>query len=68
MSLNQDKTYGYSLNIDFENAGLSIYKNWAKWPQVDYSENTKQIFLPETEIIKIAENFIKQYNIDVSTY
>lgn len=68
ITLNQDKNYGYSLNIDFENGNLNIYKNWAKWPQIDYNENQKQIFLPETEVIQIAKNFIKEYNIDVSTY
>lgn len=68
MTLNQDKPYGYSLNIDFDNWGFSMYKNWAKWPQVDYSENTKQVFLEENEIIKIAQNFLKEYNIDLSEY
>lgn len=68
ISLNQDKPYGYSLNIDFDNWGFSIYKNWAKWPQVDYSENTKQIFLNEDEVIQIAQNFLKEYNIDISSY
>ncbi len=68
LTLNQDKDFWYSFNIDFENSNLNISKNWTKWPQIDYSENTKQVFLNEDEIIKIAWDFLKNYNIDLSSY
>ena len=71
ISINEDNEYWYLINIDFENNNLSIYKNWAKWPQVDYSvnnTNNNENLLKEDEIIKIAQDFLKTHNIDLSNY
>lgn len=67
ISLNQDKEYGYSINIDFSNGYLNIYKNWDKWPQAT-DESKKTVLLSDSEILKITNDFLKDYNIDVSKY
>lgn len=66
LSVSEDRKYWYTINIDMESASLNIYKNYLKWPQEDY--NNKPEILPEDEIINIANNFVKEYNIDLSNY
>ena len=68
ISLNQEKKYGYSINIDFSNGYLNIYKNWDKWPQKNYDENKQIDLLSDDELLQIANNFMKEYKIDVSQY
>ncbi|MGE4444870.1 MAG: hypothetical protein AB7E37_07885 [Candidatus Altimarinota bacterium] len=68
VSLNENKEYGYSLNIDFENGSFSLYKNWAKWPQRDWTTNSKQNFVSEEEVLQIAGDFIQKYKIDLGKY
>ncbi len=68
ISLVENTEYGYNINIDFDNSSLNIYKNWAKWPQDTYIEGEKQIFLDEKEVIKIANDFLNTYKIDLSKY
>lgn len=68
VSLNENKEYGYSLNIDFENGSFSLYKNWAKWPQRDWTTNSKQNFVSEEEVLQIAWDFIQKYKIDLGKY
>jgi hypothetical protein len=64
----EDNEYGYNINIDFDNSSLNIYKNWAKWPQDIYIEGEKQVLLEEKEVIKIANDFLNTYKIDLSKY
>lgn len=68
ITLNQDKEFWYSINIDFDNWSLNIYKNYSKWPQTDYNPDEKQIILEKEEIFQIANKFLKEYNIDLSSY
>lgn len=68
ISLVENTEYGYNINIDFDNSSLNIYKNWAKWPQDTYIEGEKQVFLDEKEVIKIANDFLNTYKIDLSKY
>lgn len=68
ISLVENEEYGYNINIDFDNSSLNIYKNWAKWPQDTYTEGEKQVFLDEKEVIKIANDFLNTYKIDLSKY
>lgn len=68
ISLNQEKDFWYNINIDFENNALNIYKNWSKWPQIDYSKKQTQVILQENEVISIAKNFLTDYKIDLSKY
>jgi hypothetical protein len=68
LSVNEDKEFGYSLNLDFDNSGLSIWKNWTKWPAQNYEEAQKLPLLTEAESLAIAKNFLSQYNIDLSSY
>lgn len=66
ITLNEEKDFWYQLNVDFENATLNIWKNFAKWPQ-DPSE-VKKSNISEEEIITIATTFMTQYGIDISWY
>lgn len=68
LSVNEDKEFGYSLNLDFDNSGLSIWKNWTKWPAQNLEEAQKLPLLTEAESLAIAKNFLSQYNIDLSSY
>lgn len=31
LSLVEEKRYGYQVNIDFQNGGLSLYQNYLQW-------------------------------------
>jgi hypothetical protein len=66
--VNEDKEFGYSLNLDFDNGALSIWKNWTKWPTQNYEETQKLPLLTEAESLSIAKKFLEQYNIDLSNY
>ncbi len=66
MSINEDKENWYSLYLDFENSSLSIWKNWTKWNNDINSEKYTQ--LSDNELLSIANDFVKSYNIDVSKY
>lgn len=68
IALNEDRDYWYSVSLDFDNASLNIYKNWAKWPQVDYWANSPDMIIDENEMLKIASDFLKNYKIDISGY
>lgn len=68
ISFNQDKEYGYSINIDFSNGYLNIYKNWDTWPQKNYQEKKTTSLLAEDEVLNIANSFMKEYGIDISQY
>lgn len=68
ISLNENKDFGYSLYMDFDGGNLSLSKNWTKWPQVNFEEIQKAPVIQEDEAKKIASDFLKQYNIDLSSY
>lgn len=67
LTLSEDKEYGYQININFENGNININKNWQKWPQEKAPSLNKED-VNEEEILKIANDFIKDYKIDLSNY
>lgn len=69
LSLDEDKENGYSIYFNFNDGSLSINKNWQKWPSANYDKNLKITDVPSDEsIIKIANEFLSKYNIDIKNY
>lgn len=67
ISIDEDKEYGYSLYMALTEGSLSISKNWATWPQIDYNTKYEDMLLND-ELIKIANNFAEKYNINLQNY
>ncbi|PCI25449.1 hypothetical protein COB57_01880 [Candidatus Peregrinibacteria bacterium] len=63
----EDRDNGYSISVDFHNGNVSINKNWARWDQ-DRTEKfvINKDEVKESELIKIADDFVKKYGIDIS--
>ena len=75
ISIDEDNDLGYSLYMAINEGTLSINKNWQKWPQNNYNyrdtvtTNTDEgNMLSSDEIIKISNEFISKYNIDLKNY
>ncbi len=66
VTVSEDRSFGYSINLDLKDASFGIYRNFGKWPT---EENVKISDIPgDEEIIAIADAFIKEHNIDMSAY
>ena len=66
IAISENRSFGYSLNLNFKDASFGVYKNWQKWPR---GETVKISDIPSDEkIIAIADAFIKEHNIDMSSY
>jgi hypothetical protein len=78
ININEEKAYGYSISLNLANNTLSLYSNWEKWPQPykDCYDNEciKSLnlgasdMITENQLISIADNFINNYQIDLSDY
>ncbi len=84
MTINEDREFGYSITFDtsYGMQSVSIYKNWQKWPNhfvcvqnADGSEvcNPSPVLtvkdIPaDDELLKLADQFVQEYGIDVSRY
>ncbi len=68
MSLKQDIPFWYILNIDFESDTFSFWKNWTTWPQNSWENIQKSEPISEKELLKIVQDFLREYNIDFSSY
>lgn len=74
-TVTEDRKYGYSIYVDFDNESVSVSQAWNQWPQC-YDEacwqNQKQLRyedIPDDEtLIQIAEEFLEKYGIDSSGY
>jgi hypothetical protein len=74
----EDRDFGYAFSINFEEGIISIYENWTKWQTPDrlcqdeacYEANRLKISdIPsDEEIINIANSFLSEHNIKVSSY
>jgi len=65
----EDRDYGYSLFIDPMSNTVSINTNWERWPQDVYSGNLNEAdALTESQVLSIADSFVKEYKIDLSNY
>lgn len=69
ISFTQDKQYGYNINVNLDEGSLTIYQDWKNWPQPNYNNQLKENDVPSDEkLIKIANDFIKKYNINLENY
>lgn len=74
----EDRNFGFMVSLNPSEGMVSISQNWQKWPnpfqncreQSCYENARLKISqVPsDEEIIKIADNFIKEYGIDISLY
>lgn len=83
LTINENKDYGYSIYLGLKDGSFSLYKNWEKWPSVDkicasragYDNDCYQNYqltindvLSDQEIIKISDNFLKNYGISLKNF
>jgi len=80
VNLYEDKDQGYAVSINIQEGSFFISQNWLKWPQplvacagddnACIAQNRFKIsdVLPDSEILKIADEFIKAHNIDLGSY
>lgn len=81
LNLVQDEDKGYNFYLDFENGTFSVSKNYLRWPAPVESEcnnkgpdcyeklRLKITDVPKDEvIIKLANQYVNQYKIDLSNY
>lgn len=77
-TINENRDFGYSLNVSVDQGAVNIFQNWEKWPQpfVDCREEEcftqnriKMEDLPsDEEAISIATNFLNEYSISTAGY
>ncbi|MDD5071296.1 MAG: hypothetical protein PHQ42_01010 [Patescibacteria group bacterium] len=77
-SLAEERDFGYMVNFDLEKNMVSIFSNWNKWPRPDSHCRDQACFdqhrlkindmLSDEEIIKIAEDFVKEYKVNLDNY
>ena len=82
LNLYEDKDYGYSLYLSPQEGNISINKHWSKWPQPEsrclggepnqrcFEQNrlTEADLPADDEAIAVANDFLKQRNINTSVY
>lgn len=79
LNLVEDREFGYSVYFNFRDGSASISQNWEKWPnpytrcagdQKCYEESRLSIddVPADEEIVKIADQFVADYGIDMTMY
>lgn len=81
LTLFENRPYGYSLYLGLKDGQFSIYKDWNNWPVSNnglaclddglcYEENGFRLedVLSDDEILKISDQFLSDYNIDLDAY
>jgi hypothetical protein len=80
ITLAENKKMGYVTNLNFSEGVVSIYKNYSKWQEVgsakcqgdtrcyEQSKLTPDDLPSDEELIKITDNFINKYGIDLTDY
>ncbi len=71
MSLAEDRDGGYMLDLNPYEGTLSMYENWNRMPQLDYSAQPRlsQSDVPSDErLIAAANEFLTRYGIDIKNY
>jgi len=79
INLREDTDLGYFININIKEGSVSIYENWSKWKYpyqtcygdekcVNSSQLTINEMISDDEILRIADEFLKNYGIDKSSY
>lgn len=68
-TINENKSYGYSIYVDLYEGMMFISQDWEKWPQPQYNEPVKIEQIPDDQtVIDIANKFLKDKKIDMSQY
>jgi len=78
LTLNEEREFGYTLNINMTENAISLYPNWLKWSRLDSSCRDEACFasyrtkfedIPDDEkLINIANAFLDEYGIDKNEY
>lgn len=76
MTLSEDTQYGHQISIDLNAGTISMYRDYAKWPQSTcqtdecfQKERPSLSDMPTKEnIVAIASDFIAKYQIDTAHY
>jgi len=80
ISISEDKDRGYTVHLNFQEGQVSIYKNWRRWEsparcigilgaRCGEYEPLKLGDIPGDEVlVKIANDFLRKYKIDVAIY
>jgi hypothetical protein len=79
VNLAEDKDFGYMISSNVQEGSIFISQNWLKWPQpyklctgdtacIDQNRINISEALPDSEVIKIAQAFVKAHGIDLGSY
>ncbi|MDP3963851.1 MAG: hypothetical protein Q8Q39_05140 [bacterium] len=78
LSIDEDRDFGYSVNINFIDGSISLNENWLRWPHPEsqcqdeacwQALQLKPAEVPaDAVIIEIARNFLAAYGIDALRY
>lgn len=79
VNLAEEKDFGYTISANVQEGTIYISQNWIKWPQpyklclgdtacVDQNRIQISQVLSDSEVIKIAQDFIKAHGINLSSF
>lgn len=77
ISFAEDREYGYGAYVDVQQGSVSMYQNYEKWPQPDYTQCKEGICnslkdpkdLPaDADVMAAVETFIQKYQISKEGY
>lgn len=69
LQLLEDKQFGYSINVSFDEGTITIGPDYRKWNFSEVRNPLPASSLPaDAELIKLADAFVKEYGIDTSIY
>lgn len=70
LQLDENRDNGYSINIDFAEGAIYVHLIWEKWQIMgkEYQPLTASEIPPDSEIMKIAADFVHAHGIDLSAY
>lgn len=68
VTLSENRSFGYQVNIDFENGTVSINQNYNEWPQGDTTPLTASKIPSDDAAIAVANRFFADHHIPLSSY
>ncbi|MDQ3014517.1 MAG: hypothetical protein M3Q73_01485 [bacterium] len=69
LQLLEDKEFGYSINVSFDEGTITIGPDYRKWKFSEIRNPLPASSLPaDAELIKLADAFVKEHGIDTSIY
>ena len=65
----QDTPYGYMIDLQLGEGTVSVHQNWERWPMQDIPQPLKKSDVPpESELVAIADAFLRSHGVDLSHY